>query len=583
MVMDRTSHQYKIRETKSKEEIIDFDINDVKLENAIIKQIRKPEAEKIILEYEYLKSMPKFSKYYYGIFFKINEKEYLGGVLVFSDEYSINQDFWEKKYGFNNENTLLLSRGVCLWWTPKNTASFFISRVLKIIKNTTKYKVITATIDPKANEVGIIYQSLNWFFVSTMGQKEGAKRFCAIIDGKERGSRFFREKIKTIKKEEILKHYPDAKFLTQFRKSRYFYFIGNKKENEFFKSKINHLIKPYPEKEKFLSIYNDKHNHFIIYKITNLINNKVYIGQTIRNFEIRVKEYKTKKMHNIYLENSFNKYGFENFKFEIIENCSSMNELNDREIYWINHYDSTNRDKGYNINEGGRNSPHSDETKLKISFGNSGKKRKPYNRTIKAGSEEAKRFGKTKTEEEKKYLSEISKGDKAYWFGKKRDEETNDKIRKTKLEKGINKKVCRYDMDSQQLIDTWDSIEYASKMTNVSTSTIRRHCTLDVKKYETPITWRYYDDIKENIENNIPLENLYEKTKDYKKVYNPTVMKNSFRNRKKIKVTNKETLEVKIFDSITDCAKEYKVSEPSIKNYCNGKYCEKLNNKFEFI
>jgi len=48
------------------------------------------------------------------------------------------------------------------------------------------------------------------------------------------------------------------------------------------------------------------------------------------------------------------KYGVENFSFEIIEKCSKE-ELNDREVYWIEYFDSTNREKGYNYGSGGNN------------------------------------------------------------------------------------------------------------------------------------------------------------------------------------------------------------------------------------
>jgi len=71
-----------------------------------------------------------------------------------------------------------------------------------------------------------------------------------------------------------------------------------------------------------------------IYKITNIVNNKLYIGQTIR-MKARWKEHKKElndgSHNNIHLQNSWNKYSQDNFKFEVIEECK-REELNDRNI-----------------------------------------------------------------------------------------------------------------------------------------------------------------------------------------------------------------------------------------------------------
>ena len=81
-----------------------------------------------------------------------------------------------------------------------------------------------------------------------------------------------------------------------------------------------------------------------IYKITNLINGKVYIGQASdiytrwtnhKNASLR----KDKKEYKYPLYRAFRKYGIENFKFEIIEECSEE-ELNEKEIYYIDFYNT---------------------------------------------------------------------------------------------------------------------------------------------------------------------------------------------------------------------------------------------------
>ena len=92
-----------------------------------------------------------------------------------------------------------------------------------------------------------------------------------------------------------------------------------------------------------------------IYKITNLKNNKAYIGQSTdiksrwNNHKI---ELRNNTHRNSHLQNSFNKYGEDAFEFRILERTFEEN-LDNAEEYWINYFDSTNPEKGYNLKYGG--------------------------------------------------------------------------------------------------------------------------------------------------------------------------------------------------------------------------------------
>ena len=93
----------------------------------------------------------------------------------------------------------------------------------------------------------------------------------------------------------------------------------------------------------------------VIYIIKNKLNGKVYIGQTIQNPKDRwykhcAKSNSSKNEANMHIKRAILKYGKENFSFEVIETCLKE-QLNEREIYWINYYDSYN--KGYNNTLGG--------------------------------------------------------------------------------------------------------------------------------------------------------------------------------------------------------------------------------------
>jgi hypothetical protein len=121
----------------------------------------------------------------------------------------------------------------------------------------------------------------------------------------------------------------------------------------------------------------------IIYKITNLINNKVYIGKTIKSTEWRFKKHCYDARKNPNTKNHFHRallhYGQENFKIEQIDSASTKTELNEKEQYWIHYYKA--KEAGYNMTYGGDggntyatlSKEELDQIKVKIGEKNSGK------------------------------------------------------------------------------------------------------------------------------------------------------------------------------------------------------------------
>lgn len=165
----------------------------------------------------------------------------------------------------------------------------------------------------------------------------------------------------------------------------------------------------------------------IIYKYTNRINGKVYIGQTTN-------EEKRKKDHRgAYIDSPFHrairKYGFENFDYEVVfETISSDPDrlkflLNTMEIYFIRKYNSYGKG-GYNCTLGGGGSlgrKQTEEAKRKISVKNTGRvpseeTRKKMSIASKNMSAETRRklsiagTGRKHTEEAKRKISEKNKG-----------------------------------------------------------------------------------------------------------------------------------------------------------------------------
>ena len=104
-----------------------------------------------------------------------------------------------------------------------------------------------------------------------------------------------------------------------------------------------------------------------LYRITNTLNNKVYIGQS-NDPEYRWKQHKydsrrTKPIQ--YIHRAIAKYGIENFIFEVIATCLTQEDTDETESILIKQYDSRNKELGYNLMIGGSYGGHSEETKQK--------------------------------------------------------------------------------------------------------------------------------------------------------------------------------------------------------------------------
>lgn len=156
-------------------------------------------------------------------------------------------------------------------------------------------------------------------------------------------------------------------------------------------------------------------NNYVVYKHT-APNGKVYIGQTGTKPEQRWKKDGKGYISSPLFYNAIQKYGWDNFKHEIISKNLSLKEANWLENYLIRYYNSDNRKYGYNILGGGHNTQMPDETRKKISESNKGKQRN---------------LGRHHTEEAKRKIGEASKGRKT-WLGKQLSEEHKQHLRKPK-------------------------------------------------------------------------------------------------------------------------------------------------------
>lgn len=159
--------------------------------------------------------------------------------------------------------------------------------------------------------------------------------------------------------------------------------------------------------------------HFI-YKITNIINQKIYLGQT-NDPNLRWSQHKSNAKYNRsnqIITRAITKYGVKVFTFEVIITCKTQEDVDFIEKQVISQYDSRNPEKGYNIDIGGNTSPRTPETLQKIS--NSLKEYYKYNNHSSKG--------RPLTEEWKQNLSKASIGKLGTNTGKIFNEEWRSKM-----------------------------------------------------------------------------------------------------------------------------------------------------------
>ena len=211
-----------------------------------------------------------------------------------------------------------------------------------------------------------------------------------------------------------------------------------------------------------------------IYKITNLINGKIYIGRSL-DLKSRKSKHKTTKTNTL-ISRAIHKYGHDNFLFEVIEYCEPQTFiLIDREKYYLEKLNPFN-DKGYNLlkdsNIGGwYGMTHSVESKELMSKSKKGIV--PWNK----GKTGVQKHGS----ETRKLMSQNNSGKRNPFYGKTHSIESKNKI--SKANKGRDhsheyKPVLQIDKNTNEVIKVWESISKVYKFLGVKpwSSSISRVC-----------------------------------------------------------------------------------------------------------
>lgn len=219
-----------------------------------------------------------------------------------------------------------------------------------------------------------------------------------------------------------------------------------------------------------------------IYCITNLINNKKYIGQTAdkKGYKERWRKHRSclrRGNHkNSHLQNAWNKYGEENFEFILLHEYKYKskedvrNKLNDMEKYYIDKWNLFDRDLGYNIASAGSNG----------------------NNFAGKSEEEMKEYGKLRSEIAKKW-----------WNNASEEEKEIRKINMIASRKGKNmskdnpnsKRVAMINKKTNEVIKIFDSVADASEeICNDRNSRNIHICAIGQNKTAWGYKWRYLDE-----------------------------------------------------------------------------------------
>lgn len=251
-----------------------------------------------------------------------------------------------------------------------------------------------------------------------------------------------------------------------------------------------------------------------VYKITNKINNKVYIGITSKGISARWKEHLYNAEHGcpFKLHRAICKYGKDNFTIELIDFCNSWEELTKKEKEYIKQYRSSEDEFGYNLTEGGDGTfgrYHSEETKDKI---------------------RQKAIGRAVSEETRQKLSEAGKvrtaGRDAYWSS-------------GNIGKNRRKPVLQYTKEGE-FIREFEGVNIAAKETGIKVTTIinalKQKNIVGSKK--NPFIWVYKEDYPD-VPAIVP-SSLFAKDPDWKPTISEACRKADLESRKNRKLTDKQ-------------------------------------------
>lgn len=216
-------------------------------------------------------------------------------------------------------------------------------------------------------------------------------------------------------------------------------------------------------------------NKYCVYMHTNEINGKKYIGQTSQTLKQRCGNNGKAYVGCPYFYRAIIKYGWNNFKHEILFENLSFDEANQKEDEMIKFYNTTDKNNGYNLKGGGANPIPNTETRQLI--------------REKVSGENNGFYGKHHSPETLKRLSEAKKGkykgNENPNYGKKHTQEAKEKMRTSR--KG--KHILQYDLNGN-FIKEWGYMSLAIKELHLDKRSLQRACK-GILKTTGGYIWKY--------------------------------------------------------------------------------------------
>jgi group I intron endonuclease len=308
----------------------------------------------------------------------------------------------------------------------------------------------------------------------------------------------------------------------------------------------------------------------IVYLITNKINGKRYVGQTVQTLSARFSKHCYLRTANegMPIVHAIQKYGKGNFEIKVLATCDSIEQMNHRESCYIGIL-KTRTPHGYNVLSGGSNSRHTEETERKIGQSNIGKHtgRKCTEETKKRMSES--RMGIKRSPEFKKGCSERVKGEKHPMFGKHHSEDSKQKISIALI--GVNtwSKGKKATQETKQKISIASTGRSPTLEVKQKLSLINSHPDMEVFCHQTNMTYsstsqaaRVLGLNRGKVKN--VLKGRSEHTKGYTFIYTRKENKKKVNPKKKKPIFCIETRET--FVSTLDAIKKLKLSPPGVYN-----------------
>lgn len=283
---------------------------------------------------------------------------------------------------------------------------------------------------------------------------------------------------------------------------------------------------------------------YTVYKLTSP-SNKVYIGITSQPIKKRWRNGKGYK-NCILMNKAIKKYGWENFKKEILLEGTTEHEAKALEMMLIKLCRSTDPNYGYNITEGGEGAKGVKRTE----------EQKEHLRQI--------NLGKHHTEETRRKMSASHKGNK-YNLGHKLSEERKRQI--SERQKGANNQHAKK-VICLETLKVYDTMAQAREETGATKIT---ECCKHYYKRKTSngLHWEYYDDRLSDEDYKKVLQRLIKEQEENKNKHNTEESIKRLIERSSVPVICVET--GTIFNSIRDACRAYNLSPPNVCNCCKGK------------